>query len=152
MQYSEARQGRTFILRLEQGEIVHQEIEAFARVHDIPAAAVIAVGGADIGSRLVVGPEKGGKRPVTPMEHMLDGVHEISGTGTLFPDDTGQPVLHMHMACGRKGKTFTGCIRSGVVVWQIMEIVLFEITGTRATRLNDPALGFKLLAPEGPNM
>lgn len=149
MKYAEARQGRTFILRLEQGEIVHQEIEAFASGHGIQAASVIAVGGADAGSRLVVGPEKGEARPVIPMEHVLDAVHEITGTGTLFPDDTGQPVLHMHMACGRNNHTITGCIRNGVVVWQVMEVVLSEITDTSAARLPDAALGFKLLDPQG---
>jgi len=148
MKYSEARQGRIFVLRLEHGETVHQVIENFASDRGITAAALIAVGGADTGSTLVVGPEDGGARPVTPMERILDNVHEIAGVGTLFPDETGTPMLHMHMACGRKDKTTTGCIRSGVVTWQVMEIILLELLDTPGRRLMDPDLGFKLLDPQ----
>ena len=31
MKYSQARQGRTFVIRLEDGDIVHEKIEQFAR-------------------------------------------------------------------------------------------------------------------------
>lgn len=147
MKYSEARQGRVFILRLEDGEVVHQVIEGFARDKSIMAAALVAVGGADRGSTLVVGPEDGRARPVTPMERVLDDVHEIAGVGTLFPDEAGNPMLHMHMACGRQGVTTTGCVRSGVATWQVMEIIIFELLDTPARRLLESDLGFKLLDP-----
>jgi predicted DNA-binding protein with PD1-like motif len=52
MKFSQARQGRVFILRLEDGEIVHEVIEQFATEHGIKAASLIVVGGADDGSRL----------------------------------------------------------------------------------------------------
>jgi predicted DNA-binding protein with PD1-like motif len=147
MKYSEARQGRVFIMRLEDGEIVHQVVENFARDKAIMAAALVAVGGADRGSTLVVGPEDGGARPVTPMERVLGDVHEIAGVGTLFPDEAGNPLLHMHMACGRENLTTTGCVRSGVTTWQVMEIIIFELLDTSARRLLEPDLGFKLLDP-----
>ncbi|MFP4446913.1 MAG: PPC domain-containing DNA-binding protein [Desulfosudaceae bacterium] len=149
MKYSQARQGRMFVLRLEDGEVVHQVVEAFARDQGIAAAALIAVGGADRDSTLVVGPEDGRAAPVTPMERVLDNVHEIAGTGTLFPDEDGRPVLHMHLACGRQDQTTTGCVRAGVKVWQIMEIILLELVDTPARRRPDPDLGFVLLDPEG---
>ncbi len=148
MKYSQARQGRIFILRLEDGEVVHEVVERFAEEHSIRAAALIAVGGADEGSRLVVGPEKGRAVPVVPMELLLDGVHEVAGTGTLFPDEEGRPQIHMHFALGRKDRTVTGCIRKGVKVWQILEVILFELLDTSAHREADPVLGFKLLQPE----
>jgi predicted DNA-binding protein with PD1-like motif len=147
MKYTEAKQGRVFLIRLEDGETVHEEIEKFAREQSITAAAMIIIGGADEGSKLVVGPERGRAKPINPMEHILDNVHEITGTGTLFPDDEGNPTLHMHMACGRNANTVTGCIRNGVKVWQIMEVVLFELTDTTGKRVLDPDLGFKLLNP-----
>ena len=59
MKYSEAKQGRIFIVRLEDGDIVHEEIEQFAREQSIKAAALIIIGGADKDSKLVVGPEAG---------------------------------------------------------------------------------------------
>ena len=145
MQYSEVNQGRVFLLRLEDGEIVHEVIERFAREQSITAGAMIIIGGADEGSKLVVGPERGRAQPINPMEHILDNVHEIAGTGTLFPDEDGNPVVHMHIACGRNAETVTGCIRNGVKVWQVMEVVLFELVNTNGKRVFDPDLGFKLL-------
>jgi predicted DNA-binding protein with PD1-like motif len=149
MRYSTAQMGRIFVIRLEDGEVLHETIERFAAEQGIGAAALIAVGGADEGSTLVVGPEEGRALPVNPMTHILPNVHEIAGTGTLFPDEEGQPVLHMHLACGREGSTVTGCVRTGVKIWQIGEIVLFELTDSAAVRKIDPELGFKLLWPEG---
>ena len=147
MKYSQAKQGRTFIIRLEDGDIVHEEIEKFAREKSIKAAALIILGGADKGSKLIVGPEHGRREPIIPMEHVLDNVHEIAGTGTIFPDENGKPVLHMHMACGRKTSSATGCIRKGVKVWYVMEVILFELVDTTAVRAFEPTTGFELLRP-----
>ncbi len=147
MKYSEAKQGRVFVIRLEDGDIVHEEIERFAQEKSIRSAALIVIGGADEGSRLVVGPEAGRAVPMVAMERALENVHEVAGTGTLFPDEAGTPMLHMHMACGREGKTVTGCIRQGVKVWQVMEVILFELVDSTGTRLHEPATGLKLLKP-----
>jgi len=147
MKYSEAKQGRVFVVRLEDGDIVHEEIEKLARKESIRAGALIIVGGADAGSRFVVGPEQGRAQSVVPMEHLMDNVHEVAGTGTLFPDDEGNPVLHMHMACGRNESTITGCVRSGVRVWQVMEAILFELVDSTGIRVPDIETGFKLLQP-----
>jgi predicted DNA-binding protein with PD1-like motif len=147
LKYSEAKQGRIFVLRLEDGDIVHESIEAFAAEKSIQSAALIIIGGADKQSRLVVGPEDGRAEKVVPMVHMLANVHEVAGTGTVFPDKDGKPVLHMHMACGRNNDTVTGCVRTGVKVWHVMEVVLFELIGTSAARVHDAATGFELLSP-----
>ena len=147
MRYSQAKQGRTFIIRLEDGDIVHEEIEKFSREKSIKAAALIILGGADKGSKLIVGPEHGRREPIIPMEHILDNVHEIAGTGTIVPDEKGKPVLHMHMACGRKTSSVTGCVRKGVKVWHVMEVILFELVDTTAVRAFEPTTGFELLKP-----
>ncbi|NTW68900.1 MAG: DNA-binding protein [Chlorobiaceae bacterium] len=147
MKYSEAREGRTFVIRLEDGEIVHEKLEQFVKDHAVTRATLIAIGGADKGSLLVVGPEESRSQPITPMTHELYDAHEITGTGTIFPDDEGNPILHMHMACGREENTVTGCIRKGVKVWLVMEIVLTELLENSASRQFDPHSGFKLLVP-----
>ena len=147
MKYSEAYHGRIFVIRLEDGDIVHDAIETFAREASVQAAALIIVGGADKGSRLVVGPADGRAETIDPMTHVLTNVHEVCGTGTIFPDKDGHPKLHMHMACGRNNDTATGCVRAGVRVWQVMEVVVFELTNTRAGRFHDPVTGFELLVP-----
>ncbi len=147
MKYTSGELGRIFVVRLEHGDVVHESLEALAMKEGIEAAAVVAVGGADMDSLLVVGPEDGRKVPVRPMKHLLHEAHEVVGTGTIFPDDTGRPILHMHMACGRKDRTITGCVRSGVKAWHVIECIVIEIKDCPARRLADPLIGFKLLAP-----
>jgi predicted DNA-binding protein with PD1-like motif len=147
MKYSEAKMGRIFIVRLEQDEILHEVIEKFALDRKITAAACIALGAADRGSRFVVGPVDGGARPVVPMEHLLAEAHEVAGTGTIFPDDEGRPMLHMHLATGREGSTITGCVRKGVKVWQIIEVIIFELLDTEAVRRKAEPVGFFVLEP-----
>lgn len=147
LKYSEATHGRIFVIRLEDGDILHEEIERFAKEKSIKAATLIALGGADTGSTLIVGPEDGRSSPVVPMSLQLDNVHEVTGTGTIFPDEEGVPILHMHLACGRKNDTVTGCVREGVRVWNVMEVIIYELLDTKAQRRLDSKTGFKLLDP-----
>jgi len=147
MKYAEAKQGRIFIIRLEDGDVIHQEIERFARDQSIKAAAMIILGGADYNSKLIVGPKHGRKTPIHPMEVVLENVHEIVGTGTVFPNDKGEPILHMHIACGRETSTITGCVRKGVKAWHILEVILIEFLDTNAFRVLDPVHGLTVLKP-----
>jgi len=147
MKYSEVQRGRVFVLRLEDGDILHEVIEAFAVENNIRAAHLTAVGGADKGSCLVVGPREGRAKNLVSQELVLDEAHEVTGAGTLFPDEDGVPLLHMHLACGRGDRCVCGCVRSGVKIWHILEVVLTELTGTNAVRRLDTKLGFKLLDP-----
>ncbi len=147
MKYSQAKQGRIFVIRLEDGDIIHEEIEKFAREESIKAAALIILGAADKGSKLTVGPKEGREKPIVPVEHILDNVNELAGVGTIFPDEKGNPKLHMHISCGREASTITGCVRMGVKTWHILEVVLFELIDTKAVRILDPATGFKMLKP-----
>ena len=148
MKSSQTQLGRVFVLRLEDGEIVHECIERFAAENGIARAALTLHGGADAGSVLVTGPrEARGAPPIAPQTATLDHVHEVVGSGTIFPDEKGTPILHVHLACGRGEKTVTGCIRTGVKVWHVLEVVLVELLGSTARRLPDPATGFELLVP-----
>lgn len=147
MKYSEAKQGRIFIIRLEDGDIIHEEIEKFAREKLIHAAALVIIGGVDKNSTLVVGPENGRAEKIVPIEHILDNVRETVGTGTIFPDEKGEPLLHMHIACGRTSSTITGCVRQGVKAWHVLEVILFELLDSDAVRAFDPMTGFDLLNP-----
>jgi predicted DNA-binding protein with PD1-like motif len=145
MKYSSAQLGRVLVVRLEDGDVVHECIEEAARAEGIARAAVILVGGVSGGSRVVVGPEDGAARPVVPMERVLHDVHEAAGAGTIFPDEQGRPVLHLHAAFGRDDRVTAGCIRSGVSVWVVAEAIVIELLGNEATRRVDPATGFGLL-------
>ncbi len=147
MRYSEAGLGRVFVLRLEDGDRLPGTVEDFALQKDLPRALCFLIGGVRGGSRLVVGPESGEHMPPRPVIFPLEGVHEIVGVGTLFPDERGRPSLHLHGACGRGGETRTGCIRPGIETWKVGEVILLELTGSSAHRAPDSATGFSLLEP-----
>ncbi len=144
MKATEGKLGRTFIIRLEDEDIVPECIEKFAAQKKINTAYAIMVGG--IGSGQVVsGPRTTEGRPPDPMFLPVDGVHEVAGVGILAPDGKGRPVLHIHAALGRAGQTLTGCLRPGVKTWVIGEVILIEIIGVDIARLVDKATGFELL-------
>lgn len=149
MKYSEAKPGRIFTVRLEDGDVLHESLERLAREKSVRAAAVLLVGGFDDGSRLVVGPREGRGTPIEPVIAALTGVHEAAGVGTIFPDAAGQPKLHLHAACGRGTATVTGCVRAGVKTWHILEAIVIELLDTPACRRRDAVTGFDLLEPLG---
>jgi len=145
MQYSEGKIGRVFTLRLEEGERVPDVIEEFAGSYGIRSALVTFLGGAAEGSRLIVGPEKNTGDVIVPMTYALQGIHEILAVGTLFPNEEGRPVLHMHAAAGREGRASMGCTRAGVDVWLIGEVVILEILGISGQRRKSPGAALELL-------
>jgi predicted DNA-binding protein with PD1-like motif len=147
MNYAQATMGRIFIVRLINGEVLHECNEKFATDHGITLATVIALGGADKGSKFVVGPRDGNAQPIVPMEYLLDNVHEIAGVGTIAPNASGMPVLHMHAAAGRNADTVCGCVRKGVIIWHVLEVVILEMVNETTRRVLEPESGFELLQP-----
>ncbi len=147
MKSTEGRMGRVFILRLEEGDTIPHCIEQFAAEKDILSAQVQLLGGIDKGD-VVVGPRKTDEMPPEKMIIPVDGAHEVIALGLIAPDEAGKPVLHIHGALGRAGKTTTGCLREGVKVWLVCEVIIFELLGVGARRLIDPKSGFKLLSVE----
>jgi predicted DNA-binding protein with PD1-like motif len=147
VRFSEAKTGRVFIIRLEDGDRLPDALERFASEQGIDRAVCFLIGGAGDGSRIVVGPEDGAVLPPAAMVRALCGVHEMAGVGTIFPDEQGRPALHLHAAFGREGETRTGCVRPGVDIWKVGEVVLLELLGGSARRERDPETGFSLLRP-----
>ncbi|RLC93985.1 MAG: DUF296 domain-containing protein [Chloroflexi bacterium] len=146
MKACEGRLGRIFVIRLENGDVLPECIERFARENGISVGHVILVGGIG-GGEVVVGPRRSEERPPEPMLLPVDGAHEVVGVGVLAPDQEGRPVLHIHAALGRSGKTTTGCLRPGVTTWLVGEVILYEIVGAPVARLRDDTSGFDLLEP-----
>ncbi len=145
MHYTEAKIKRIFVLRLHDGDQLPNVIETFAAEHKVQSALCFFLGGAKDNSRVVVGPRNDTDSPPEPMLTLLRGVHEACGVGTLFLDEKRQPKLHMHAAFGRNEKTVTGCVRLGVDVWRIGEVVMLEPTGANARRAVDKDTGFDFL-------
>lgn len=150
MQYEEGKIGRIFALKLEDGDRIPGAIEDFAREHAVRSALAIYVGGAAASSSLVVGPDATRTDVPVPLIHRLGGIQEVLAVGTLFPDEQGNPVLHMHAATGREGKATVGCTRAGVDVWLLGEVILLEICDTKGFRWKDPVTGFHILRLQQP--
>ena len=145
MEFTEAKLGRIFILRLHQGERIHEVIEKFASEKKVSSALCFFLGGAEDKSKVVVGPKDGATLPPEPMITLLRGVHEGCGVGTIFDDKQGKPKLHMHASFGRNDTAVTGCVRMGVDVWQIGEVVILELAGSSAKRAENKDTGFEFL-------
>lgn len=145
MNYTEANLNRIFILRLHNDEILHEVIEKFAAEKQIKSALCFFLGGAQEKSKVVVGPKDGKAMPPEPMITLLKGVHEGLGVGTIFADEEGKPKLHMHASFGRNDNAVTGCVRMGVEVWQIGEVVILELAGSSAKREKNKKTGFEFL-------
>ncbi len=138
MHSAELRTGRVFVLRLEDGEHLRNIVEDFCKGHGIVRATVTAVGGVAAGSEFIVGPTvplvEGGM--IIPLAQTISEPHELVGTGTVFPDAEGNPVMHMHGSVGRDGYSSTGCFRENIVVWLVMEVVITELIGDGPVRLD----------------
>lgn len=145
MQYSEGRIGRVFTIRLEDEDRIPDCIESFAREQGIKAAMCTMIGGVDKGN-IVVGPEVEKLPTIKPILHPIESPHEVVAMGTMIPDEEGKPLLHMHAALGRDAKTRTGCIRPGLDVWLIGEVIIMEILDLDMIRKTDPQSGLKLLS------
>ena len=143
MQATEASLGRVFVLRLGDGDRIPGCIEEFAKEKNVLRGFCLLLGGVG-GGKVVVGPEDGDALRITPMLAALAGVHEIAAVGTLFPDESGAPKLHMHAALGRGDAPVVGCVRQGVDVWRLGEAILVELHGPMR-RAVDPAFGFEVL-------
>jgi predicted DNA-binding protein with PD1-like motif len=144
MKATEGKIGRVFVLRLEDGDVVPDCIEKFAAEKKIKVSHAILIGGIG-GGQVVSGPRFSDKMPPDPMLLPVDGAHEVVGLGIIAPDKEGKPVLHIHAALGRAGKTLTGCLRPGVTTWLVGEAIIYEITSTSAKRLPDSQSGFELM-------
>lgn len=145
MQFTEAKMGRIFILRLHDGDHLPDVLENFAEQQHLSNALCFLIGGVKEKSRVVVGPKNGDALPPEPVITLLGGVSEVAGIGTIFVNEAGKPKLHMHASFGRGEKTITGCVRMGVDIWHIGEVVVLELTGAEAKRAVDKKTGFEFL-------
>ena len=146
MKSCQGKIGRVFVIRLEDGDVIPECIERFAKKNKVAMGHVILVGGIG-GGQIVVGPRRSEQMPPEPMLLPVDGAHEVVGVGVIAPDEKGNSVLHIHAALGRSGQTMTGCLRPGVMTWIVGEAILYEIVGAKAMRIKDNKTGFFLLEP-----
>jgi len=142
MEYTKGNIGRLFLLRFKDDDILLDGLSSFARKEKLKAAAMVFIGALKKGD-LVTGPRK----PVIPPDpnkvYFKDG-WEVMGIGTIFTNKSG-PQIHIHGSMGKKQKVLTGCIRGKSKVFLVIEAVVFELKGVKATKEIDPETGLNLL-------
>jgi predicted DNA-binding protein with PD1-like motif len=142
MRYSKGSIGRIFLLKFDDNDVFLDEINKFARREKLKCATMIFLGALKEG-HVVTGP----KKPVIPPEpnwtKFKDG-WEVMGIGTVFTNRLG-PQIHIHTSMGKKNKVITGCVRKDSKVFLVIEAIVFEVKGVKATKNIDPETGLNLL-------
>lgn len=142
MKYQTGEVGRVVVARFEDGEDILGSVVEIARKEDIRSAVFHLVGGIRQG-RVVVGPERE-ELPPMPVWKEIGESHELLGTGTIFWQGD-EPKIHFHGAFGKKDMIKVGCLRGQSETFLVLEAVIFEVRGIRASRELDPASGVVLL-------
>jgi uncharacterized protein len=142
MQYTQGAIGRVFLLKFENNDVLIESLSGFVKQERIKAATMIFIGALRKGD-LVTGP----KKPVIPPEPnkviFKDG-WEVMGIGTIFTNSKG-PQIHIHASMGKKNKVLTGCVRGKTKVFLVIEAVILELKGIKASKDIDPRTGLNLL-------
>ncbi|MCX5697348.1 MAG: DUF296 domain-containing protein [Candidatus Omnitrophica bacterium] len=142
MEYTKGSIGRVFLVKFEDGDIFIDKLGELAGKEKVRAATLIFLGALKKGN-LVTGP----KKPVIPPEpnkvSFKDG-WEVMGIGTIFANKRG-PQIHIHTAMGKKHKALTGCVREQARVFLVIEAIVLELKGVKATKDIDPKTGLNLL-------
>ena len=142
MEYTKGIIGRVFLIKFSDKDIFLKEIERFSKKEKIKAATMIFLGALREG-HLVAGPKKTVIPPEPNWVKFKDG-WEVFGIGTIFTNKKG-PQIHIHSSLGKKKDVFTGCVRKDSRVFLVIEAVVFELKGVKATKDIDPATGLNLL-------
>lgn len=142
MEYRTGKVERVFAVRFDDGE------DFLAGLRDIVAREEIRNGWFHmVGGIREAGVVTGPKSPVVPPDPVwanVKGAREVLGCGSIFWDDV-EPKIHLHAAMGHHGDTLTACVRKDTRVYLVLEVYIVEISGFRATRPWDEAVGFNRL-------
>ncbi|BEQ14939.1 PPC domain-containing DNA-binding protein [Desulfoferula mesophila] len=147
MKYSEAKLGRVFLVTIEDGERLPDAVEKFALEQKLTHGVVFMLGALQNGE-LVAGPDDPKANPVTILTTLVERPNDAMVMGTIFPDEAGHPVVHLHGAMATGERVSMGCLRLGVHVWEVAEVVVMELAGLKAVRRFDPEVGFSRLVPD----
>ena len=142
MQYTQGTIGRVFLVKFQDDDLVIDNLSLLAKQERIKAATLIFIGALKKGE-LVTGP----KQPVIPPEPnkvaFKDG-WEVMGIGTIFTNSK-KPQIHIHASMGKKNKVLTGCLRGKSKVFLVVEAIIMELKGIKASKDIDPETGLNLL-------
>jgi len=130
------------MLRFEDGDNLVTELVRLARRERLKTATLVFIGALKRG-KLVTGPKKPVIPPAANWTGFKDG-WEVMGLGTIVSGKEG-PQVHVHTTMGKKTKTLTGCVRKESEIFLVIEAVVFELKGVKASKNIDPKTGLNLL-------
>ena len=143
MEYKKGNIGRVFIVRIDHGDDLLEELEKLAKLENIESASMVLLG-AVIKGKLVTGPKEN-IVPPDPIWAEFDNVNEVVGVGNIFTED-GVPKIHLHTAAGdRDGNAVVGCLRGSSEIFMVVEVLILELTGMSASRMFDSSIGYSRL-------
>jgi len=124
--------GRIFVLRLDAGDYVLENINALIEKENINEGVVIsAIGTLDRCVLHMV--TTTGYPPVEHFERWENKPLELSSTSGVIAD--GKP--HLHMVVSDSEKAYSGHLESGCRVLYLAEIIIMEIKSAHLTRILD---------------
>lgn len=138
MDYRKGSIGRVFVVRVDHGEDLLNELSGLSIKEDIRSAYFIMLGAAG-GAELVTGPQEKVVPPVTVWSAFNDA-REIIGTGNIFLEK-GAPKIHLHAVAGNNSGMTMGCIRKTAEAFMVIEIFIIEID-ILAERIFNEKIGF----------
>ncbi|MDD5097682.1 MAG: DUF296 domain-containing protein [Candidatus Omnitrophica bacterium] len=142
MKYTQGTIGRVFLLKFEDGDVLIDRLADFARKERVKAASMIFIGALRKGD-LVTGPKQPVIPPLPNKVTFKDG-WETMGLGTIFTNAAG-PQIHIHASLGKKNKFLMGCVRGKSKVFLVIEAIVLELKGVKASKEIDPKTGLNLL-------
>lgn len=130
------------MLKFDDDDMLLDGIEKLAKKESLKAAVLVFIGALKKGD-LVTGPKKP-SIPPEPNWVAFKDAWEVMGIGTVFTGKKG-PQIHIHTSMGKRLKTLTGCVRKQSKVFLVIEAVVFELKGVKASKDIDPKTGLNLL-------
>jgi predicted DNA-binding protein with PD1-like motif len=138
MDYRKGSIKRVFVVRIDHGEDLLEELSWLAREEEI-RSAFFTILGAMGAAKLVTGPKEK-SLPPEPGWSAFDDAREILGTGNIYWEkDT--PEIHFHSVAGNSKGIITGCLRKKAEAFMVLEIFIIE-TDIRAERKVNESIGF----------
>lgn len=141
MQYTEGTFGRVFLVRVDHGEDLLDELRRFVREKNIRTGFIQFLGALSRGS-MVTGPKELTLPPDPSFEEYAGG-WDVFGIASITPGEDG-PHIHFHASLGRKRDVLTGCLREQAATYINVEAIIIEVTGCRASRSRDTVTGLEL--------
>jgi len=145
MRYKAGTVGRVVVARFDHGEQVVPALATLCGKEGISSGWFFLFGAIQ-GGRLVAGPREASLPPEPVWQEFRDPF-EIVGMGSIASGD-GPPSIHLHSSLGRGKEVLTGCIRKEGEVFIVVEAMILEVLGVRATRSPDERSGLELLTVE----